>query len=208
MFDLERRNPSHLGVFRLHSSDDTAPFVAKGPRFVQFRVIACGNEPPSRTSRGGSATRARSSSPTSTSCPVNDIPASRISFGGSTEESCAAISAAAPRPSRMPVRSRGPPRSRASRETARSISGTLRSASRRSARKGSRPPENQPPQDGSQSYRGFLTGWKVVVRASVRHQPSPSCRLSKATIRRARPQGHGSIQDFVASRHRSASRSG
>ena len=88
-------------------------------------------KPPSRVRSGGSATRAASSRDSRSSWPVRAPVAWAISGGRSAVDSWAVIASAWVSPLRIAARSRGPARSMARRDRARSRSGTRRRASRR-----------------------------------------------------------------------------
>ena len=109
------------------------PRPSSRSRRVWSRSASCpsATKPPSRASRGGSATSASSSRSTSVSWPSRSPAASR-STGGASPGSRAAMAAPCVSPARIAARSRGPPRSSASRDSARSMSGTRASAPRRS----------------------------------------------------------------------------
>ena len=100
-------------------------------------------------------------------------PAPAVSF-------TAAVSAAA-RPSRTAARSRGPPRPKARRDTARAMSGALRSASRRSAR--SRSASTRKPTQSSRAWISLASRNGAARRLASSRAPAPVTVRSMAASR-------------------------
>ena len=167
VLDPELPDSRLVGVSRLHVGDDAAAFVAQAARFVESgeraraheAAVALDQRQVVGERRGKIARRARRNRGSGRRGALEFRRQPRR-----LRRAARATAAAAASPSRTAARSRGPPRSRLSRDSARRKSGAPASARRRRRAGGS-------PRPGSRSRRAArrsLPDWSAGSRAARR----------------------------------------
>ncbi len=207
VLDLQARRPRFLRRTRA-----CIPAITPRPSSRSLRASSSASskpgatKPPSRTSNGGSATRAASSNAESAPCPCRPSPAS-TSSSGPLRHRARRPAPPPPAPPEIAARSRGPPRSSASRDSARSMSGTVRRSPRRSSRSPAFSPRCRTAACRAADHRQIARRRRdpplQQPRAPGRHRP---VHHRQAARPRARPTALGSVPGSAASPRRSAPR--